>query len=320
MQGLEGRVKELERQLSDLRAISASPAGNADPDDEVVSGERRRPRDSVPSAAAWDQQAMMQQGMQPQPQPHAPSPSLAEELRALSLEATAERHLGSSSGVSFAKLTQTVLRRLTPDKADFIFENVLEDSLDEAGAHTSPGGLLATAFSQLPGSPAPFPQPLFGHIALSDITDTDVSLAALPLPHEAHMRHLIDFYFAHTHTLYPIVPRAEFSEVVACIRADPTGPLAQSPLSRFRLWMVLAIGSTTYSSVTLTEESESVLYYSKALEYLEDALGYGDLVRRRFLNPCTVGAVFLLTHRPAGSARGHHAPGLLLLLQPIGTE
>lgn len=271
MQGLEARVQELERQLADLRATG--PSAPAGPHAEA-GRDRRAPREP-----AGDPPAV------------APSPSLADELRALSLEATAERHLGSASGVSFAKLTQTVLRRLTPDKADFIFENALEDSLQAAGAPTSPRGALASAFSQLPASPAPFPQPLFGHIALSDITDTDVSLAALPLPDAARVRHLVDFYFAHTHTLYPIVPRAELADVVACVRADPAGPLAPSPLSRFRLWMVLAIGSTTYSAVTLAEESESVLYYSKALEYLEAALGYGDLVRRRPSRPCGPGPV-----------------------------
>ncbi|KAH7024423.1 fungal-specific transcription factor domain-containing protein [Microdochium trichocladiopsis] len=206
-----------------------------------------------------------------QQQQPRPQTSLAEELKALSLQATAERHLGSSSGISFARLTQTVLRRLTPDKADFVFENVLEDM--------SPSTLLAAAFPMAgPGSPSTtFPQPLFGNISLADITDTGISLASLPLPDEAHIRHLVDFYFAHTHTLYPFLARGEFGNVLARALASPNDPVAQSPLSLFKIWMVLAIGSTTYSAVTLAEESESVLFYSKALEYLEAALGYGDL-------------------------------------------
>jgi hypothetical protein len=40
----------------------------------------------------------------------------------------------------------------------------------------------------------------------------------------------------------------------------------------------LAIGSTAYSSVSLAEESESMLYYNKALMYFEASLAYGDMV------------------------------------------
>ncbi|KXJ87276.1 fungal-specific transcription factor domain-domain-containing protein [Microdochium bolleyi] len=251
VQGLEARVEELEQQLATLGTASSSS----------------------------------NTGLGTEQQHHQPAQqtSLADELRALSLQAAAERHLGSTSGISFARLTQTVLRRLTPDKADFVFENVLEDNLDTLFAQGSPSTLLdaVASFPQggfgIGSAPNPFPQPLFGQISLADITDMDVSLATLPLPPETHIRHLVDFYFAHTHTLYPFVPRAEFNNVLASTLADPTDPLAQSPLSLFRIWMVLAIGSTTYSSITLTEESESVLYYSKALEYLEAAFGYGDL-------------------------------------------
>ncbi|KAG9999532.1 hypothetical protein KCU78_g15853, partial [Aureobasidium melanogenum] len=46
----------------------------------------------------------------------------------------------------------------------------------------------------------------------------------------------------------------------------------------FRIWMVLAIGSTTYSSITLAEEFVSRLYYEKAMTYFDASMDYGDVV------------------------------------------
>jgi hypothetical protein len=62
------------------------------------------------------------------------------------------------------------------------------------------------------------------------------------------------------------------------VRSNPPSLEEQPPLEIFRLWMVLAIGSTAYSSISLTDESESRLYYSKALQYSELALGADDMV------------------------------------------
>jgi len=299
VQGLEARVKDLEQQLAAARMMmmmgQSNSQSNAPQPDEISSSHRGLAGQQQPPLQQDEQQNQQQQqqvdpfaGFDPilldiaqQQQQDRPQTSLADELKTLSLQATAERHLGSSSGISFARLTQTVLRRLTPDKADFVFENVLEDM--------SPSTLLAAAFPMTtgPGSPSTtFPQPLFGNISLADITDTGISLASLPLPDEAHIRHLVDFYFAHTHTLYPFLARGEFHNVLARAVTAPDDPIAQSPLSLFKIWMVLAIGSTTYSAVTLAEESESVLYYSKALEYLEAALGYGDMVGLSLCSAC----------------------------------
>jgi len=41
--------------------------------------------------------------------------------------------------------------------------------------------------------------------------------------------------------------------------------------------MVLAVGSTAYCSFTLREESESMIYYNKAMVYFETALEFGNM-------------------------------------------
>jgi hypothetical protein len=53
--------------------------------------------------------------------PQRAQETLAENLRSVSLAAVAEPYLGSISGLTFAKLTQAVLRRLSPDGRDFVF-------------------------------------------------------------------------------------------------------------------------------------------------------------------------------------------------------
>jgi hypothetical protein len=47
--------------------------------------------------------------------------TLEQNLRDVSLAAVAEPYLGTISGLTFAKLTQAVLRRLSPDGRDFVF-------------------------------------------------------------------------------------------------------------------------------------------------------------------------------------------------------
>ncbi|KAL2812528.1 fungal-specific transcription factor domain-containing protein [Aspergillus granulosus] len=206
-------------------------------------------------------------------------PTFAEELKNLSLEATAERHLGSTSGLSFAKLTQMVLRRLTPDKADFVFVNDQENT-DGASFFnlTSPSDIFNDSIFQSMSESISIHPLLFGDLFLADITGPDSSLDNLAWPSdEAHVQRLIDFYFAHSHTLYPIVKRSEVMRTLDRIRGNPQRLGEQSPLEIFRIWMVLAIGSTAFSSVSLTEESESRTYYSKALQYSELALGNDDM-------------------------------------------
>lgn len=209
-----------------------------------------------------------------------PSTTFAEELKGLSLEATAERHLGSTSGVSFAKLTQMVLRRLSPDKIDFVFAKDHENSNGAALLNfPSPLDLADhTLFERLNESISIHPS-LFGDFGLADILQPNDTITGPDLlSDEAHVNRLVDFYFAHSHSLYPIIHRGDFLKSLQDYRDGGRDPSLPPPLFVFRMWMVLAIGSTAYSAISLTEESESRMYYSEALRYLEQAMS-GDLVR-----------------------------------------
>ncbi|KAK6068041.1 hypothetical protein SCUP515_09823 [Seiridium cupressi] len=301
VRGLEARVKELEQELVAALARYSGPPQTALP----ASGSDRQDTEPVISDTVVNEgggdsfsvsemiNATQQSGTIPSAG-NVPSATLAAELKMLSLEAMAERYLGSSSGLSFARLTQLVLRRLTPDKSDFVFGNESDVDFVQNIIGFSPVDSFDASFLGT-GMSGSSPQPLFGGVPLADITDTDPSIANLPLPAKSHIHRLVDFYFAHSHTLYPIILRTDFNHILDRILADPQDPLSQSPLCLFRIWMVLAIGSTTHCSVMMVEESESMLYYSKALEYFEGALGYGDMTVR---------------------ARGNNASSLVLVLQP----
>lgn len=208
------------------------------------------------------------------------SPTFAQELKSLSLEAAAERHLGSTSGLSFAKLTQKVLRRLTPDKADFVFAPNQEDPNGASFFNfNSPSELFNDNMYQGLSETISVHPLLFGDLFLSDITGLSSDIEDLAWPSdEAHVQHLVDFYFAHSHTLYPFLERGEVMQALDSIREHPQNLGTQSALQSFRLWMVLAIGSTAYSSVSLTEESESMLYFNKALQYADQALEQDEMV------------------------------------------
>ncbi|RAK89045.1 hypothetical protein BO79DRAFT_265585 [Aspergillus costaricaensis CBS 115574] len=266
VQGLETRVKELEKQLS--AALVSSPYSNLQPDhdfDQPIINFATPPdtdiSDTFPFAT---------------PPSHSRSDFLVDELKRLSLEAAAERHLGSSSGLSFAKLTQAVLRRLSPDKAEFIFDDTPDESTEQYdGPLSDPLLDASTSLWELNNS---FSSPcLFNQLPLSHVMEDETTLADLQFPERAHIEYLMEFYFAHSHTLYPIIRQTEFASVIWRVYNNPQDNLAGSALWMFRIWMVLAIGSTTHCSVTLGDESESVLYYNKAMVYFEDALGLGDM-------------------------------------------
>lgn len=204
--------------------------------------------------------------------------TFAEELRSLSLEATAERHVGSTSGVSFAKLTQMVLRRLSPDKVDFVFANERENT-NSPGPHlfnfNSPLDLADhTLFERLNESISIQPS-LFGDLGLADIVQPGLQdTPATPnwQTDEAHVNRLVDFYFAHSHTLYPMIHRGNFLKSLQDYRDSGQNPALHPPVFMFRMWMVLAIGSTAYSAISLADESEPRMYYFEALQYLEPAM------------------------------------------------
>lgn len=209
--------------------------------------------------------------------------NLAEELRLLLLEAAAERYLGPSSGLSLAKLTQTVLRRLSPDQDGFIFDGDFGgDEQQSFSPDADPSSFNPIVFEMNPSLKSPLPSnSLLGNPPLEGYEDS----MGLALLEPTHINYLLEFYFAHSHTLYPFIRKHEFESVLWRVYADPVDSLAQSPLWQFRIWMVLAIGSTTYCSVSLMDETEPVQYFNKAMTYFEPAMGCGDLVYPRNSQP-----------------------------------
>ncbi|KAK2738013.1 hypothetical protein FQN55_000819 [Onygenales sp. PD_40] len=199
--------------------------------------------------------------------------TLADQLKQISLEAGAERHLGSSSGISFAKLTQAVLRRLSPDQEAFVFDcDVNEDQ--ERDAMFMPE-LIPSINSTL----IDIDTPVFNDSGANRMIDVheDSGAIDLALLEPSYVNRLLEFYFAHSHTLYPIIRQKEFTSMLWKVYSDPIDPSSQSPLCLYRIWVILAIGSTTYSSVSLVDESESVQFFNKAMTYFEPAMGCGDL-------------------------------------------
>ncbi|KAH8812618.1 fungal-specific transcription factor domain-containing protein [Xylogone sp. PMI_703] len=282
VRGLERRVKELEKQLAMFEISSPKATQSVYPIDQNNMAESEfgiftqdhglNLSSLMPIDLETDQASPSTSANGPKDK----TVSLAEELELLSLEATAERHLGSSSGVSFAKLTQAVLRRLSPDKSSFVFE---DDTEPEPGLETnfmpfSPldsAGTNDLSFLSLSPQQADSAFPLWEQLGEPESPE----LAALPP--KADATRLTDFYWAHSHTLYPIIYKNEFMKVLWRIYEDPQDPHAQSPLWLFRIWMIFAIGSTAYSSVSLVDESESVIFFNRAMTYFEGALGCGDM-------------------------------------------
>lgn len=134
----------------------------------------------------------------------------------------AEPYLGSTAGLSFAKLTQTVLRRLSPDSRDFVFSPQFgNDTMPTEGATTLcmdtsnnmyfDYDLANVDFSLLAGDDmAPWTDPSFSSEA-----------TYMPcLPEKAEAMRLATFYFDHSHTLYPIVNRQEVMSDLRSILTD----------------------------------------------------------------------------------------------------
>ncbi|KAK1458647.1 hypothetical protein CCUS01_09124 [Colletotrichum cuscutae] len=275
VRSLEAKVKSLEKEFNSLRSATGreldSRAELINPDTSDINIALGRQETEANSTNLLYEPSPTQLPLLQS------SPSFVEELKILSFEATADRHLGSSSGLSFAKLTQTVLRRLNPDKADFGFAHFEPEGgmWPQLNLPSSTSDLLdSTLFSGFRDPFMCYPSMLDGFYPTAptepiSLPEQQVSLEG------SHVDQLIRFYFAHSHTLYPIVHRQEFNNILEHVRADPQCALAQSSLCQFRLWMVLAIGSTAQCSVTLSDEHESMMYYKKALEHFEGALDYG---------------------------------------------
>lgn len=300
VRGLESRVKELEYQLAsaltpqnsqnDLSSNSWEKSHEFTlPGDSFDSGNTS----SVSPASQPVNNAMPRFDELPMLKPSGQRPdSLAEELRLLTLEAAAERYLGCSSGLPLAKLTQTVLQRLSPDQDGFVFDEVVKDTQPEScgpDAGFIPN-LNPISFEMNPSLASPLPlSSLFEVPTIDGYDDT----ASLTLLEPTHISCILEFYFAHSHTLYPIIQRKEFEEALWRVYANPSDPLALSPLWQFRIWMVLAIGSTTHCSVSLMDETEPVQFFNKAMSYFEPAMGCGDLVSdKSLINAISLGKNF----------------------------
>ncbi|KEF61337.1 uncharacterized protein A1O9_02903 [Exophiala aquamarina CBS 119918] len=173
---------------------------------------------------------------------------LEAEVRKLSLDATADRYLGSSSGVSFARLTQAVLRRLKPDQHPFTFENNLLDKL--SGRNSLDGSESVKSRTEL--SPPQYPS---------------------CLPSKGRAYQLADYYWAHNHTLYPFLRKTWFMDLLETTYSEQGDGLFNSPSWLYTMWMVFAIGSTCWSSIVADAcESESTHCYNQAMTYFFDAL------------------------------------------------
>lgn len=284
MQGLEDRIHQLEGRLALALEATRDPPSVA-PEPSPDNGGHTRAQNIESSteygpsreAHAGGYSPVSVRGQTHKSNEQAPAISMARELRILSLEAAAERHLGSSSGLSFAKLTQTILKRLTPDRADLVFGTSQGDDILGQIDWDAPPDFFHPLLMNYPAI-AGFGPTLFGNMTLSNIIEPSGSLADLGLPSKPRADQLASFYFAHSHTLYPIINQSDFLALLDHIYEQPSDPSTMDPMSLFRLWMVLAIGSSSRCSVSMIEESEALLYYNKALEFFEPAFDYGDMV------------------------------------------
>lgn len=291
VRGLERRVKELEERL----ASSLTPQNSQtdplsypwDQDTDIHLDESAMNLDNLTANPLPPTPSKEHPLPRSNSQPISPSlditgqksGNLADELRLLSLEAAAERYLGSSSGLSFAKLTQTVLQRLSPDQEGFMFDGGVTDNQQQScdsDPEPDPFSNSDSIFFEMNAS-LTGPLPLNSIFSNPVVTDFEDSMG-LALLDPSHISSLLEFYFAHSHTLYPFIRKSEFEAVLWRVYGDPLDPLAQSPLWQFRIWMVLAIGSTTYCSVSLMDETEPLQFFNKAMTYFEAAMGCGDLV------------------------------------------
>jgi hypothetical protein len=202
----------------------------------------------------------LSQATDPQRTPQRAQETLAENLRSVSLAAVAEPYLGSISGLTFAKLTQAVLRRLSPDGRDFVFSPQIGGSAGPIEGATN----LHLDF--------------INNMYFDFDQAIDFSMLAGDGTLQTEVLRLATFYFDHSHTLYPILHQGEVMSDIHAILLDPEHHVTQSPPCIFRVWMVLAIGSTTHSSITLSEESVSRLYYERAMTYFESSMDHGDIV------------------------------------------
>lgn len=188
--------------------------------------------------------------------------TLESEVELLSLRATADMYLGATSGVSFARLTQAVLKRLKPDV--FNFKNAPSEQPQQPWS------------PQQSNTPNPF-QPESPWVSNEQATPAIDPSTRPKLPPEEEAFQLAEYYWCHTHTLYPFIRRKKFMESLKRMYATPDEPVLQSSAFQYTMWMVFAISSTTLASVTLDEETESQRFWNNAMLYFEGALARGNM-------------------------------------------
>ncbi|SMQ54121.1 unnamed protein product [Zymoseptoria tritici ST99CH_3D7] len=204
----------------------------------------------------------------------APNPEVLENnLKSVSMAAVAEPFLGPTAGLSFARLTQAVLRRPALDGSDFVFNAQLEDI---TFLNDGPTTTHLDFMNMMSIDPQSFNLPLLN----DDNAANPFCEQSSPLddvPDEAEIQQLVMFYFEHFHPLYPIINQREFMADLKQLLIDTKHEL-QLPSTLFRTWMVFAIGLTAYPSITLSEEGRSRRYYDKAMTYFDQSMDHGDIV------------------------------------------
>lgn len=169
---------------------------------------------------------------------------LAKDFASLTISASSEGHyLGPGSGISFAQLTQAIMFQ-----KDFEKEKTIAGGLM---LHTNPSLMLDNA-----------------------------SLDDAPLPSAKRAQEVVEFYWCHSHTLYPVLDRDNFMEnldKMFSLDDEDALDLHNDSVWMFKLYMVLAIGSTAMASITISSENEAVACWSKAMTYFNDTLSKGNI-------------------------------------------
>ncbi|KEQ71034.1 hypothetical protein M436DRAFT_74762 [Aureobasidium namibiae CBS 147.97] len=304
VQSLEERIRELEGQ----QAILASPGVHQDPVTEYAPegslpeiGETTGHEDTAMEVLRQDAGLLfadqhvsdlvsnVDAGIVPSPTTSASrnvdetlrnrprtAETLDQNLRDVSLAAVAEPYLGTISGLTFAKLTQAVLRRLSPDGRDFVFRtNINGNTVPIEGATNLHLDLISSMYFDYDQA---IDFSLIAEESTIPLFDIPTQREMIKLPTRTEVLRLATFYFDHSHTLYPIVHQQEVMSDIYLVLQSPDHQLTMSPPCLFRVWMVLAIGSTTHSSIALTEESVSQLYYEKAMTYFDASMDHGDII------------------------------------------
>ncbi|KAH9909913.1 fungal-specific transcription factor domain-containing protein [Xylariomycetidae sp. FL2044] len=242
---LQHRVKQLEHELRryQLAIVDAAQSQSQKPTDRTVPGPTGpfTPGPGVSSSPAAGSTVQGQNGT---------PDNLETGVQLLSLEAVAERYLGPSSSVTFARLTQAVLKRLNPDLQPFSFT--------DSNSPVTDGALPQEASIENDASP--------------------LSPQTAPLPPKKDAYRLSEFYWRHSHTLYPFLRRGLFMENLKKMYEEPPDQtLLKSDSWLYTMWMVFAIGSTSLSSILLSDESESVQYWKNAMNHFDQTLQGQDM-------------------------------------------